>query len=92
MKDKIFVVARNQAEFRIFRKDLTACMSAEGIPFNSIDIVYVTSVDQLRGYSSPWGYLIGNWRLCKASGDIEQLLLTYQAYENFIELDGIKLL
>ena len=66
--NKIYVVAGTFEQYHLFRRQLSNTMAEEGIPFRHTDIVYVNSLDTLRGHRDVWGYKVGTWNTRK---DIE---------------------
>lgn len=61
MCSKIFVVAGQFDQFRIFRHQLLETMIKEGIDVRYQDLVYVNNPTMLRGHRNPWGYKVGTW-------------------------------
>ena len=61
MADKVFVISGTVDQFTSWRsQNIDRLVNAYGIT-KLADIVYVSSVDILRGYSEPHGMFIGTW-------------------------------
>lgn len=87
MSDKIFVLAGNYDQFKMFRSTLMNTMIEENIPCRLNDIVYVNR-ESLLGCSNMWGYKVGTWYCREDIEEICLLLLTRQSsIEEFIEVE-----
>lgn len=85
---KIFVVAGQFDQFRIFRNQLIEAMVEGGIDARYQDIVYVNNPIMLRGYHNPWGYKVGTWFDREDINEIDIMLLVAGSslQEDFIEV------
>jgi hypothetical protein len=88
MSDKIFVLAGNYDQFKMFRSTLMKTMIEEYIePCRSSDIVYVRR-ESLLGHRNMWGYKVGTWYCREDIEEICHLLLSRQSsIEEFIEVE-----
>lgn len=75
-KEKYFVVCGSRDQFNVFVKRKTDELWNQGhtsITFSHF--VYVSGVDQIRGYSNPSGFFVGTWYMRDDIRDILAVLL-----------------
>ena len=87
LPEKIFVIAGDYGQFKLFRANLADYLIREGIEVRTNDIVYVSKPSYLYGFRDVAGYFVGTWR---DRDDIEEIvsMLAHRGWsENFIEVE-----
>jgi len=86
--NKIYIIAGNYEQFKIFSQQLAKLMSKSGMIFAMSDFVYLDSIEKLMGCYKPWGYKVGTWSERNNIDDISKFLLTRHSSitEDFIEV------
>lgn len=88
MNNKIFVLAGNYEQFKMFRVQLVEAMAAEHNWFRIHDIAYILNTNYIKGIRNPWGYKVGTWNERDDIKEIiEQLMIAgSDVREDFIEV------
>lgn len=85
--ERIYVIAGDYSQFKLFKANLADQMIREGIELKTNDIVYVSKPSYLYGFREVAGYFVGTWR---DRDDIEEIvsMIAHRGWaENFIEVE-----
>jgi len=87
MNERIFVIAGNFNQFRLFRRTLINTMIEQGNDVRVTDIIYVGE-HNMYGCDDMWGYKVGTWQERKDIDNICLMLMSRRSsIDNFIEVE-----